>query len=260
MKTKLLPFILCVVLVLSNACNGIMQTGPLQSESRTVELGGAEQVDVALTISAGTLHVTGGAADLMAADFTYNVDAWQPEVDYAVNNGRGVLKVRQPHNVAFNFPGVKNARNEWRVQLNDTIPIDLAITLGAGEGDLKLATLNLDNLDIETGASSVTLDLHNGHVRHLDILSGVGAVTLDLRGAWQDDVVANITGGVGQVTVLLPSQVNVHAEVHGGLGELVTTGLQKDGDTLVHKAPASDVTLTLDIEGGVGQVELAVQE
>lgn len=260
MKTKYLPFILCLVLLLSNACSGVMQTGPLHTESRTVELGGAEQVDVALTISAGALHVMGGGADLLAADFTYNVDAWQPEVSYQVNNGQGVLKVRQPHNVAFNFPGLKDARNEWQVQLNDAIPMDLAITMGAGEGDLKLGTLTLDNLDIQTGAGSVTIDLHDGHVRHLDILSGVGAVTLDLSGAWQADVVVNVKGGVGALTVALPSQVNVHAEVHGGLGELVTRGLQKDGNALVHKAFASDVRLTLDIEGGLGRVELTVPE
>ena len=260
MKTKCLSLILCGLLLFSSACGNVAQTGALHTESRTVEVGGAETVDVALTISAGTLHVTGGAADLLAADFTYNVDAWQPEVDYTVNNGRGILQVRQPHNVAFNFPGVKDARNEWQVQLSDAIPMDLAITVGAGEGDLKLGTLTLDNLDIQTGAGSVTIDLHNGHVRHLDILSGVGAVTLDLGGVWQDDLVVNVKGGVGALTVALPSQVNVHAEVHGGLGKLVTTGLQQDGDALVHKASASDVRLTLDIEGGLGQVELTVPE
>lgn len=260
MKTKWLPFILCGVLLLSNACSNVAQTGPLHTESRTVEMGGAETVDAALTISAGTLQVTGGAADLLAADFTYNVDAWRPEVDYAVNNGRGLLRVRQPHTVAFNFPGVKDARNEWRVQLNEAIPMDLAITVGAGEGDLKLGTLTLDNLDIQTGAGSVTIDLHDGHVRHLDILCGVGAVTLDLGGVWQEDLVVNVKGGVGALTVMLPSQVNVHAEVHGGLGKLVTTGLQQDGNALVHKVAASDVRLTLDIEGGVGQVALTVPE
>lgn len=71
--------------------------------------------------------MTGGATDLLAADFTYNVDAWRPEVDYTVNNGQGALKVRQPHTVAFTFPGVKDARNEWMVHLNDTIPMDLAM-------------------------------------------------------------------------------------------------------------------------------------
>lgn len=260
MNKKILSLTLCMILLLSSACGSVIQTGPLHSENRTVELGGAEQVDVALTISAGTLHVTGGATDLLEADFTYNIDAWQPEVEYTVNNDQGVLTVHQPRTVAFHFPGIKDARNEWRVHLNDTILMDLAITLGAGEGDLKLSALNLDNLDIETGASSVTIDLHDGHVRHLDILSGVGAVTLDLGGIWQDDLVVNIRGGVGKLVVLLPSQVNVHAEVHGGLGNLLTVGLARDGDTLIHNAPASDVTLSLHIEGGVGRVELEVQE
>jgi hypothetical protein len=53
---------------------------------------------------------------------------------------------------------------------------------------------------------------------------------------------------------------HVHAEVHGGLGKLVTTGLQKDRNALVHKVSTSDVRLTLDIEGGLGQVALEVLE
>jgi predicted membrane protein len=70
-----------------------------------------------------------------------------------------------------------------------------------------------------------------------------------------------VRGGVGEATILLPSDVGVKAEVRGGLGELNVSGLTKDGDIYVNDAYGkSDVTITLDVEGGVGEITLQVAD
>ena len=73
----------------------IQQTGPAQTQSETVELGAAESANVEITMGAGELAVSSGAADLLEAEFTFNIDDWEPEVDYSVNGDRGRLTIRQ---------------------------------------------------------------------------------------------------------------------------------------------------------------------
>jgi hypothetical protein len=51
--------------------------------------------------------------------------------------------------------------------------------------------------------------------------------------------------------------VRVNAE--GGLGQINAEGLQREGDAYVNDAYGdSDVTLDVDVRGGVGQINLEV--
>src|SRR5258706_15605818 len=68
-------------------------TGPVEHESRSVELDQAELARVNLKMSAGTLKVKGGSSKLMEADFTYNVASWKPEVRYRNTGARGDLSI-----------------------------------------------------------------------------------------------------------------------------------------------------------------------
>ena len=79
-------------------------------------------------MNAGDLDVRGGAAKLLDADFTYNVAAWKPELHYSLSGGDGDLSLEQPGPRS----STGKTKNEWRVQLNDGVPVDLSIQLGAG--------------------------------------------------------------------------------------------------------------------------------
>ena len=64
---------------------------------------------------------------------------------------------------------------------------------------------------------------------------------------------------MGEATVRLPGEVGVRVEAQGGLGQINAQGLQKQGDSYVNDAYGdSDVTLDVDIKGGVGQINLEV--
>jgi hypothetical protein len=227
------------IVALVSAC-GWTRTGKLRRESEVVPLKEAESVDVDIRMGAGTLEVIGGAASdaLMEAEFAYNVVDWKPTLDYVVSSGGdGDLVIQQP--------GVKSVAlnsycNEWALAFNDGVLMDLSLALGAGESTLDLASLSLTALDVKMG---------------------VGGVDLDLTGDYEQDLDVTLRGGLGEATVLLPADIGVLARVDGALGDLDVSGMTREGDAYVNEAYGeSDVTLTVDIQAGVGGLDLQVVE
>jgi len=239
MKRLVVLVVLVVLLVaasvLLGSC-GTQRIGEMQHESHTVDLENAQSVVADLRMGAGELNVTGGSDAMMEADFSYNVAEWEPAVSYDVSGDMGELIVEQGSGEGI--PAGGDARNEWEVRLNDEVPIDLKVEMGAGESDLDLDSLTLTGLDLEMGA---------------------GKTTVDLTGDYGQDIDASIEGGVGEATVLLPSEVGVRADAEGGLGKINAEGLQREGDSYVNDAYGdSDITLEVDVQGGVGQINLEV--
>jgi len=68
---------------------------------------------------------------------------------------------------------------------------------------------------------------------------------------------ATVHGGVGKVTLHLPSDVGVRATVHGGLGAIHANGFSKSGDSYTNSAYGkSKATVNIQVEGGLGEVNL----
>jgi predicted membrane protein len=89
---------------------------------------------------------------------------------------------------------------------------------------------------------------------------GAGDITIDLTGDWQDDLDAIIQGGLGQMTLKLPSDVGVRLNVQTGIGSVDASGLSKDGNIYTNDAYGnSDVSLRIEIDGGVGKINLDVE-
>lgn len=226
--------------VLAGACGmqpgGTQQVGKMQEESKYVDLKNADSVRAQLKMGAGELNVTGGADQLMDGDFSYNVSEWKPKVSYDVSGGKGELLVKQGSANSGSL-GTK-ARNEWDISFNEEVPTDLVVKMGAGESDLDLDSLSLRGVDLKMGAGKSTVDLTGDYAQGFD---------------------ATIEGGVGEVTVMLPSEVGVKAKAEGGLGKINAEGLKKVGDSYVNDAYGdSDVTLHVDVKGGVGEINLQV--
>src|SRR5215210_7716412 len=176
--------------VLAGACGmqpgGTQQVGKMQDESKYVDLKNADSVRAQLKMGAGELNVTGGADQLMDGDFSYNVSEWKPKVSYDVSGGESELLVKQGGANSGSLDG--KARNEWDISFNEEVPTDLVVQMGAGESDLDLDSLTLKGLDLKMGA---------------------GKSTVDLTGDYAKSFGATIEGGVGEVTVMLPSGVGV---------------------------------------------------
>jgi hypothetical protein len=226
---------LLLALVAMCGCNvggDRVSTGETRKERKTVALGAAQSVRVSLSMKAGELKVTGGATQLLEADFTYNVPEWKPEVKYDVSGGVGNLEVEQPGSGS----STGNTRNDWDVHLNNKAPMEMTVNMGAGRATLTLAGLALSRLEVNMGA---------------------GEATVDLTGDWKKDLSAQIHGGVGRATVRLPREVGVRVIAHGGLGAINASGFQRQGDAYVNDVYGkSPVTLQIEVEGGVGEINL----
>jgi hypothetical protein len=89
----------------------------------------------------------------------------------------------------------------------------------------------------------------------VDLSMGAGEIPVDLTGDYERDLAANIEGGRGEATVRLPGEAGVRVDAEGGLGEMNTESLQREGEAYVNDAyGGSDV----EIRGGVGQIYLEV--
>jgi len=232
----LIILVLFATLLLAG-CGSWARVGTLRSESQSVELGDANSVRVEITFGAGNLELTGGAKKLLEADFTYNVAKLKPEVEYT--NGR--LVVRHPEVEGLPaLRGITDFRNEWVLRFYDGVPIDLSVNMGAGTGNLQMAGLPLTGLDVHLGA---------------------GEYTVDLSGDWEHDLAVAIDAGAADITVRLPSEVGARVAVESGPHTIETTGLTQDGEVYTNAVyGTSNVTLQVDIDAGIGRINLAVEE
>lgn len=203
-------------------------------ESRIVERGDATQVRATVQLGAGDLRITGGAASLLEADFSYNVPSWRPELDYAVNAGAGNLTIRQPGEQGKH--NERNARQRWDLRFADSVPLALRVQAGAVTGTLTVGDLTLTELQIETGA---------------------GTLTLDLAGARQPFAV-QIKGGVVNATIALPAALGARIAVKAPIATVNAPGLQRAGGAYTNAAYEPHTpALTVTISGGVATIALA---
>jgi len=236
--TNRLLIVLTLLTVLTLAgCNPELRVGELQTESQSVELGGDASVRVEINMGAGNLEVTGGAEKLLEADFTYNVAELKPEVKFS----DGALVIWEPGKEGrVDWRGISDFRNEWTLSLNNELPMDLSVEIGAGFGDLQLADLSLTGLDVTLGA---------------------GEYTIDLNGEWTRDLNVTVEAGAANVRLRLPAGVGVRVEVGEGPHTVESTGLTKDGNVYTNAAyDVSEVTLHVNVEAGIGQINLEVEE
>jgi hypothetical protein len=218
-------------------CAPKARVGALQTESQSIELGDAESVRVEINFGVGDLKVTSGAEKLLEADFTYNVAELKPEVKYA----DGTLVFWQPENEGLpDLRGITDFRNEWGLRLSDKVPMDLRVEMGAGSSDFRLGGPSLTRLDITLGA---------------------GGSTIDLSGDWARGLNVSISAGAGDITVHLPRDVGVRVTVDAGGGAVEAPGLEQEGNIYTNVAyGVSEVTLQINIDAGVGQINLEVED
>ncbi|HEV2423376.1 MAG TPA: toast rack family protein [Terriglobia bacterium] len=232
------PLVLVAALMLASSGCIISGGGPRVGEthnlSKSVPLGETKSVAVEIKMGAGELKVAGGASDLMNADFTYNVDAWKPEVNFEAGGGQAHLTIEQPRTHGHGG----STRNDWDIRLNDHVATELTANLGAGKANLNLVDLSLSRFEVNLGA---------------------GETDVNLDGHWAHDLTGSVQGGVGKATLHLPRDVGVRVTAQGGLGAINANGFAKNGDVYTNDAYGkSKVNLNIDVQGGVGEINLVL--
>lgn len=218
--------------ILSGCVEGGARFGPMEQEPVHIERGQADRANIELDMGAGELAVHGGAQQLLEGQFEFNVPEWKPQVQSSNIGTHATITIREPEHVRMGG----NARYKWDLALNDSVLLDVTLNCGAGRDQLDLGDLNLRTVTVHMGA---------------------GQVDMDLRGHPTRDYEVDVSGGVGQATVHLPTGVGIWAEAHGGLGSIEVSGLDKHGDhyenSLYDNAKAN---VRVRVDGGIGQIRL----
>lgn len=225
-----------VLLALVIAGCGATETGPLVTDEASIPLDGAAIATISVEQGAGEMTLSGGAAGIMEASFTYNVPQWKPEVTYDVTGNRGRLTVRQPRDINLAFG---EQRYEWDIRLTDDVPLNLSVSVGAGTSEMDLGSLSLTGFELQTGA---------------------GGATIDLSGYDSQGFRAVVRGGAGRIAIILPTQPGVSLTTRLGVGQLDISGLTRQGDIYVNEAYGS-ATEVIDVvvEAGVGKIDVRME-
>jgi hypothetical protein len=204
----------------------------VKHESQHVDLQGANSIDASIQSPAGTLTIEGGASRALEADFNFAESYGAPVVDYHVASGIGQVNVTQNGD----SPHFGVSHNDWNLRFNNSIPLELKVEMGAGEGRLHLRDVPVTQLTLNMGA---------------------GRVMVDLTGDRKKDLDADIEGGVGEATVRLPRNVGVIARAEGGIGGISAPDFRKqDSDYTNDAYGKTPATIHLKVSGGVGTIKL----
>ena len=122
--------------------------------------------------------------------------------------------------------------------------------------DLALSPDVPMDLTISTGAGESELDLSRLMLGDLNVDSGVGQTTVILPGEGQ--LHAKISGGVGQVIVEIPDGIAARIETDTGLGGTeIPAEFERQGDVYVTPGYESALDrINLELSTGVGQVSV----
>jgi hypothetical protein len=232
MKSMAAGAAVAVAAVWTIACGMGAPAGPAVREHHTVERGAATRARVEIDMGAGDLAVKSGATLLFEGDFEFNTPALKPAIGYAVEGGTGVLKVSQDS-------ASGNYENSWHLSLDETTPVDLNVTLGAGDAGLVLGRLNLQALAVRLGA---------------------GDLDLDLRGMPASSYKVIVQAGAGDTTIHLPASVAVSVTTSGLIGDTNVSGLEKrDGRWINARAAGSPVAIDVTVQHAVGDLRLLAE-
>jgi hypothetical protein len=274
MNVKVLSAIL-VLSIASLACGfsfdlpNLPKAGPEVEESITVTDPESDETRLSISFGAGELKLSPGARNLVDGTVIYNVDDFKPEV---VENGDRI-EIKQGN--FDSIPPLEDLRNEWDLKLGSA-PMDLVISAGAYEGTLELGGLSLKSLEINDGASNVDLTfsepnpiemsimryatgasdvnltgLANANFSTLTFSGGAGSYTLDFSGELQRDAVVTIDSGFGNVTVIVPEDVNAKVTVEGAAVNINHgSGWAQNGNDYTQKGEGPTLTFVVKMAAG----------
>ena len=270
--------ILLAILILmfaSMACGFEIQlpkqpvAGPEIQESITVAAPASKETQLSISFGAGKLTLSPGAKNLVDGTVVYNVKELKPEIIKNENS----IEIKQGN--LKGLPPFKDMKNEWDLKLGDS-PIDLVIAAGAYDGTLELGGLSLKSLDVKDGASNVDMSfskpnpiemsilryatgasdvklvgLANANFSTLTFSGGAGNYTLDFSGALQQDAVVTIDSGFGNLSLIIPKNVNAKVTVESAAVNINHgSGWSQHGKDYVQRGDGPTLTILVKMAAG----------
>jgi hypothetical protein len=225
-----------------------------------IKKGGAETVKADFEMVIGDLNLScDDIFHLIEASCSFYKEKWNPVFEYEVNDRAGNLHVSNRDAVSDHNYNDED-QSEWNLILNENIPAEISIYLGAGKASIDLEGGSAKKLDYEMKAGECTINLRNSSVPLVNFNAIVGEAQIDLSGKWVNDLNAHITGGVGDLTLILPDNYTINLEISGVLGDVDANGFNRDGKYYSRKVDTQKPVLYIEIHGGIGNVDLQLAD
>lgn len=247
------------------------KAGPEVEEAITVADPGSDERRLTLSFGAGilTLSPDPQAENLVEGTALYNVADLKPTIQKSGSS----IEIRQGD--FKSLPLFENMKNEWDLKLGAS-PLDLTIQAGAYEGNLELGGLALRSLTVrdgashvdlsfgepnrtemsvlryETGASDVKLTgLANANFSTLTFSGGAGNYTLDFSGELQRDAVVTIESGLGNLSLIVPPDVDASVTVEGAAVNISHgSGWAQNGQNYTQRGSGRTLTVLVKMAAG----------
>ncbi len=210
-------------------------------------------VAVRLEYSAGRLDLKPAVKGMLYSyTMMYDTDRSDPVSRFDMASRTLAIGVRSR---GLKFSGSDKDAGSMHAELSDRVPMELAIKLGAVEGDLQLGGLRLTDLAINSGAADVTVRFDQPNPERLRSLAievgaaemkllhaansgaerirasvGVGALDLDFSGTLPHDVELTATVALGEITLRLSPETGLYVDASTLLSDFDKTGLTKRSD------------------------------
>jgi hypothetical protein len=264
MKTKnhLISYNTGLMLIFSTLWLSIQaQSSPYNYQTyQKVNLLKATEARLSVSMVAGELNVESkDIPQLLWGEFLYDDPVLgEPNIEYKVDDHTGWLRIE---NIAFQDVTIDDDEEfcEWNLKLNQHTPLDMQLKMGFGEGNLMLENAKIRSLDYSIKAGKVTINLRNTSLPFLSCKAFAGEATVNLGGVWNNDLHANITGGAGNLFLVLPDDCNLYVEVNGIIGKIDAPRFERKENVFIRKTANDVPSLDIDVTGGIGNVYLEIE-
>jgi hypothetical protein len=252
----------------------------MRSTTSARQLQGETRANVQLTYGAGRLRVSPARGDLLyRMELRYDDEQFRPVTEYDRAGGKLKLGVESREH-----RGRRRGHDEQHatIELTPRVPLALRLAFGAGEADVELGGLALQDVHLQTGASRTNISfaspnrvaarrvkvdagaaevrvsgLGNTRSPRFEFSGGMGETTLEFGGAWTRSATAEINMGVGSVRLRIPRSLGVRIVRDSFLSSFDAGGMVKRGNAWYSRNyDQAQYKLDVSIHAAVGSVEV----
>lgn len=178
---------------------------PITGEIINQEIGDASKADIDISQAAGEMNIDALEEANILISGAVSVGNWQEvRSEYKLQGTTAFYFLRNMNSAPF--PG---GNWEWELGLTPDLPMELDVSMGAGDMNLDLHEIKLSSLDASQGVGDLS-------------------VTLPAETALKGD----ISQAIGQIVIYIPENVAVRIEVSKAIANLdIPSDFDKRGDT-----------------------------
>jgi len=207
----------------------------LAGEEISQALGGATKAQIDIAAGAGDIQLGSHDDDDMLISGKVSRQG-NLRVEESSSLSGGVIQYSLRSVGPSMIPGRFNSEWGWDVAITKDIPVELEVSLGAGNADLDLTGIKISALSVDMGVGKTTITF-----------SGEGSY------------LASIDGAIGSIVLQIPADVGVSIQYDTGLvGGDVPSGYQLRNDVYYspnYETSSDRIDISLDLAIGSWSVE-----